>query len=61
MTTPDRVKIKGYVIPVRRNFIPTHEMQTMSSHERKARAEKEVENWTKEMGEEDALEVCKDS
>lgn len=57
ITTHDGVKIKGYVIPARRRFIPTHELQSMSSTERKERGEKEVEAWTEEMGNEDALEV----
>jgi len=57
LTTPDGVKLKAYVIPVRRHFISTHDMQTMSSKERKERTEKEVEVWAQEMGKEDALEV----
>ena len=57
LTTSDGLKLKAYVIPARRRFIPTHEMQAMSSKERKERAEKEVEAWAEEMGGDDALEV----
>jgi len=57
ITTQDGLKLKAYVIPARKQFISTHEMQTMSSEERKERADKEVEAWMEEMGKEDALDV----
>jgi hypothetical protein len=57
LTTPDNVKIKAYVIPARRRFLATADLQTMSSEERKERTKAEVEKWTEEMGNEDAVAV----
>ena len=61
LTTPDHVKIKAYVIPARRRFVPTEELQAMSAKERKERGEKEIEAWAEEMGKEDAIEVGADA
>lgn len=57
ITTSDHVKIKAYVIPARRNFISTAELKEMNEEQRKAAVQREIERWTKEMGEDDAVEV----
>ena len=60
LTTSDLLKIRGYVIPARRTFISTPEIQAMSAKERKERAEKEAEAWTAEMGTDEAINVSHD-
>lgn len=57
ITTSDKVKLTAYVIPARRTFISTAELKSMNEAQRKAAAEKEIERWTKEMAEDDAVEV----
>lgn len=57
LTTPDNLKIKAYVIPARKHFVSTVELQQMGKEERKKRMDEEIEDWAEEMGKEDAAEV----
>ena len=58
ITCADGVKVKAYVIPARRRFMGTAELRSLSKEDFKRRAQEEVELWTREMGTEDAVEVC---
>lgn len=57
LTTPDNLKIKAYVIPARKHFVSTVELQQMGKEERKKKMDQEIESWAEEMGKEDAVEV----
>jgi hypothetical protein len=57
LTTPDNLRIKAYVIPARKHFVSTVELQQMGKEERKKRMDQEIESWAEEMGKEDAAEV----
>jgi hypothetical protein len=60
ITTSDNLKVKGYVIPARRTYISTPEIQKMSPAERKEKAELETQKWAEEIGTEEAIKVCVD-
>lgn len=57
ITTSDKVRIKGYVIPARRTYISTPEIQAMSPQERVKRSAEETEKWAEEIGTEEAIKV----
>lgn len=57
LTTPDKLKIKAYVIPARRTHIPTPQLQAMSPTERIEACKRETESWAEEMGSEEAIKV----
>lgn len=57
ITTSDKVKVKGYVIPARRTYISTPEIQRMSPEERVKRAAEETEKWAEEVGTDEAVKV----
>jgi hypothetical protein len=48
------------VIPARRTYISTPEIQKMSPAERKEKAELETQKWAEEIGTEEAIKVCVD-
>jgi hypothetical protein len=55
--TPDKVRIKAYIIPARRHSIPKEEWAGMSAQERKEVGEKVMRDWGQEMGDDEAIEV----
>jgi hypothetical protein len=57
LTTSDRVNIKAYVIPARRSFIPTPELQAMSREERVKAVHGQTTDWAEEMGTDEAINV----
>lgn len=57
LTTPDKLNIKAYVIPARRTYIPTPQLQAMSPAERVEACKRETESWAEEMGTEEAVKV----
>ena len=57
MTTSDNLKIKGYVIPVRKEYITTLDIQRMSPQERVLKAKEEMDKWSAEIGTEEAIKV----
>jgi hypothetical protein len=57
LTTPDGVRIKGYVIPARRKPVGKEEWMGLSGVERKERGEKEMMDWVEEMGDDQAISV----
>lgn len=59
LNTADSVKIKAYVIPARRRPVQLSEWRVLSKQEQKARSVKEIDDWTREMGEDDAVEYAK--
>ncbi|ORX40152.1 Alpha/Beta hydrolase protein [Kockovaella imperatae] len=59
LTTSDGVKIRAYVIPARRKQISTEDLKMASPSARKEIAEKEVADWTEEMGQDEAIEYAK--
>ncbi|RSH89329.1 hypothetical protein EHS25_002441 [Saitozyma podzolica] len=59
LTTPDNLRIKAYVIPARKHFVSTVELQQMGKEERKKRMDQEIESWAEEMGKEDAAEYAR--
>jgi hypothetical protein len=57
MTTSDGVKIKGYVIPARKTFVSSIEVNSMSMADRKRRGAEETEKWAKEIETQEAIDV----
>lgn len=58
LLTSDSVKIKAYVIPARRNIKSREEIMGMSPAERDVLGKEAMEEWVKEMGEDETIEVC---
>jgi hypothetical protein len=58
LTTSDSVRIKAYVIPARHNTKSRTEMMGLSPSQREQVGKEAMDEWVKEMGEDDALEVC---
>ena len=58
LTTSDSIKIKAYVIPARKNTKSRQEMMGLSPSQREEVGKEAMDEWVKEMGEDDALEVC---
>ena len=59
LTCSDGVKVKAYVIPARQKPVQLDELLRLSPAERKKKGDEEVEKWTQEMGEGDALAFAK--
>ncbi|ORY31353.1 Alpha/Beta hydrolase protein [Naematelia encephala] len=59
LQTRDGIKIKAYVIPARRQYIPVGELQSMTSKERKERGEQAMHAWAEELASGDAVEYAK--
>jgi hypothetical protein len=57
ITTPDSVRIKGYVIPARRRVVPLHELRGLDAKGMRERGAVEQEAWQAEKESEDAVEV----
>ena len=57
LTCSDGVKVKAFVIPARKHFIPTDQLKSLPRDQWKARLEKEVDDWSREMGTEDAIQA----
>lgn len=57
LTTPDGLKIKGYVIPARKTFVPSMEVNSMGMADRKKRGLEETEKWAEEIGTQEAIDV----
>lgn len=58
LTTTDNLKIKAYMIPARRNVKSREEMMGLSAGQREEVGKEALQEWVKEMGEDDAFEVC---
>ncbi|WWC60875.1 uncharacterized protein I303_103451 [Kwoniella dejecticola CBS 10117] len=59
LTTRDQVKIKAYLIPARRNPIPTDQLRHLTQKQREELGEREMEKWLEEIGDEKAIEYAK--
>lgn len=57
LTTSDTVKIKAYVIPARRNIKTKEEMMARTPAERDQLGKEAMDEWVKEMGDGDVVEV----
>jgi hypothetical protein len=57
LTTSDNLAIKAYMIPARRNVKSREEMMGLSASQREEVGKEALEEWVKEMGEDDAFEV----
>lgn len=57
LTTPDGLKIKGYVIPARKTFMSSVEVNSMSMTDRKLKGAEEVEKWAQDMGTQEVIDV----
>jgi hypothetical protein len=58
LTTSDNLAIKAYMIPARRNVKSREEMMGLSASQREEVGKEALGEWVKEMGEDDAFEVC---
>jgi hypothetical protein len=58
LTTSDNLAIKAYMIPARRNVKSREEMMGLSASQREEVGKEALGEWIKEMGEDDAFEVC---
>ncbi|WRT67359.1 uncharacterized protein IL334_004330 [Kwoniella shivajii] len=59
LSTRDKVKIKAYVIPARRNPVLTDQLRNLNHKEREELGEKEMEKWLDELGDEKAIDYAK--
>ncbi|WVW82823.1 hypothetical protein I302_104835 [Kwoniella bestiolae CBS 10118] len=59
LTTRDKVKIKAYVIPSRKDPVLTDQLRHLNKKQREELGEKETEKWLGEMGDEKAVEYAK--
>lgn len=57
LQTSDKLKIKAYFIPARKNVKSREEMKGLSASQREEVGKEALEEWVKEMGEDDAFEV----
>jgi len=57
LSTSDNLKIKAYYIPARRNVKSRDEMMGLSAGQREEVGKEALEEWVKEMGEDDGAEV----
>lgn len=57
LLTSDSIKIKAYVIPARRNIKSKEEMMGMSPAQRDELGKEAMDEWVKEMGEDETIEV----
>jgi hypothetical protein len=57
LTTSDSIKIKAYVIPARRNVKSREEMMGLSASQREEVGKEAMDEWVKEMGDDDEIEV----
>jgi hypothetical protein len=58
LTTSDNLAIKAYMIPARRNVKSREEMMGLSASQREEVGKEALGESVKEMGEDDAFEVC---
>ena len=58
LTTSDNLAIKAYMIPARRNVKSREEMMGLTPSQREEVGKEALGEWVKEMGEDDAFEVC---
>ncbi|WWD09875.1 hypothetical protein V865_008004 [Kwoniella europaea PYCC6329] len=59
LTTRDKVKIKAYVIPARRNPVVADQLRSLNHKQRMELGDREMEKWLEEMGDEKAIEYAK--
>jgi hypothetical protein len=57
ITTPDDIKIKGYVIPARQRVIPLAELRGLDARGMRERGGLEQAAWVEEKNTEDAVQV----
>lgn len=57
LTTSDAVKIKAYLIPARRGVNSREKLYGLSASEREDLGKQAMDDWVKEMADEDAVEV----